>query len=137
VDYAHLRVDAFREHGAGVANLRVDESSEDFVAVRPALEAGAEFDSTRGMLLRPFVRLGTTQVVEGDSQVLSARLEGDAAGVAPFTVRTEGEDSYFDAALGFDVLRSSGPSLRFTYGGQFASGSELFAASLKFWVPVR
>jgi hypothetical protein len=137
VDYAHVAVDAFRERGAGAANLRVDSSSDDFVAIRPALEAGAEVDSARGTLLRPFVRLGTTQVVEGDTHTLTARLEGDGPGVAPFTVESEGEDSYFDVTLGFDLLRSRGPSLRFTYGGQFASGSALYATSLKLWVPLR
>jgi uncharacterized protein YhjY with autotransporter beta-barrel domain len=135
VDYANLRFDGFRERGAGPVNLVVGESSDDYVALRPALEAGWEWQLDGGSKLRPYARVGTTHVLEGETRVVSARFEGTPAGVAPFVSQVEGEDTYTDVAVGCDWLREKGPSVRFGYFGQFASETDLNSVSLKVWMP--
>jgi uncharacterized protein YhjY with autotransporter beta-barrel domain len=135
VDYANIRVDGFRERGAGVVDLVVDETSDDYVALRPALEAGWEWKFEGGSVLRPFARIGTTHVLEGESRSVSARFEGTPAGVVPFVSEVEGEDTYTDLTVGCDWLRGKGPSVRLGYFGQFSSETDLSSVSLKVWMP--
>jgi uncharacterized protein YhjY with autotransporter beta-barrel domain len=136
VDYAHTRVDAFRERGAGHLDLVVKQQSDDYLALRPAIELGYEFRFEGGTALRPFARVGTTQVLEGETQVLRARFAGTPAGVAPFASDVAGEDSFTDVTLGFDLLRAKGVSVRFGYLGQFSSKSDLNSIGLKVWMPL-
>jgi outer membrane autotransporter protein len=135
VDYAHQRVDAFRERGAGSLDLVVEEQSGDYFALRPAIEVGREFSFEGGTALRPFARIGTTQVLEGETQLLRARFAGTPAGVGPFTSDVAGDDSFTDVTLGFDLLRAKGLSVRFGYLGQFSSRSDLNSVGLKVWMP--
>jgi len=55
--------------------------------------------------------------------------------VAPFTVKTESDDTYADLSLGVDLISSKGANLRFNYSGQFSDDYDAHAASIKLSIP--
>ena len=127
---------AYAEHGAGGANLRVDKQGDTFVSLQPAIEFGGERAvGGEGSLLRHFVRVGLTQFLGSADRHFTASFEGAPAGVAPFTVVTRSDRTYGDLALGFDLLRKNGTSLRLEYNGQISANSSTHAVGLKLAMP--
>ncbi len=136
VDFTHVQVDRFAEQGAGPANLIVEKQSHDTTALRPAIEVGTELRLESGNALRPFARVGATQVVAGRTSSIAALFAEAPDGVAPFVVENRVDDSYADVLVGLDLVRAHGLSARFTYGGQMSSHTSSYAVGLKLTVPL-
>ena len=123
------------ETGAGGASLHVDGRAETVFSVSPALEFGTEWWWENGTLVRPFIRLGATWF-DGDNFSLVGSFDGTPAGVTPFLIRTELDDTLFDIAAGLDVISNDDSALRLNYDGHFGEDVEIqsigFKGSAKF-----
>jgi len=137
VDLGYTRVyrKDFKEKGAGAANLNVDSEDDDFVTVQPAIEFGGELHGDNGALIRPYLRIGATHYLSDNEHKVTASLQGAPVSVAPFTVKTESDDTYADLSLGVDLISSKGANLRFNYSGQFSDDYDAHAASIKLSIP--
>ena len=76
-----------------------------------------------------------TQFLGSNEQHVTASLEGAPSGVQPFTVTTKSEKSYADLAIGVDLLRKSGTTVRLEYTGQFSNNSSTNAIGVKVAMP--
>ena len=123
---------SFTEKGAGGANLIVDDHTETYSSVQPAIEFGSEIKWDGGILLRPYAKLGVTHFFSGDVPEISARFEGAPQQVAAFTVEGETDKTFTDLTLGIDILRPNSSVLRFDYAGQFSGNVAGHAVSAKY-----
>jgi hypothetical protein len=133
---SYVSRDAYEESGAGGANLRVEKASDTFVSLHPAIEFGGESSvGGEGTLLRHFVRVGMTQFLGSNERQVTASLEGAPSGIQPFTVTTRSEKTFADLAIGVDILRKSGTTVRLEYSGQFSNNSTTHALGVKIAMP--
>ncbi len=131
----YFEFDGFEESGAGAANLLVEGRSETYVSLRPALEIGGEVVTGDGTLVRPRAKLGVTQFLSGTDPEIAARLEGAPAGVRPFVVKQDFDETYLDVEVGVDVLTKGGATFRASYIGQFSDHTDSHGVMLKVSVP--
>ena len=85
-----------------------------------------------GVLLRPSLSVGLTQFL-GDAapSVTSASFADTPAGIAPFTIASEFDKTYFDVKGGFEVL-TKGPFTASLQGfGQFSENITSYGGSAK------
>lgn len=133
---SYVSRDAYDETGAGGADLRVAKQSDTFVSLHPAIELGGESRfGADGTLLRHYVRIGMTQFLGSNERNVTASLEGAPSGIQPFTVATRNDKTYADLAIGVDILRKSGTSVRLEYSGQFSNNSSANAIGVKLAMP--
>lgn len=132
---SRTRLGAFTETGAGAANLSVQEQKETYVSVLPAVEFGTEWQQGDGTLIRPFASIGVTHYLTGTNPEITAILQGAPAGVAPFTVSGEMDETFGNLTLGMDFLGSDGKDVRVTYDGQFSDHTASHSFALKLSVP--
>jgi outer membrane autotransporter protein len=132
---SRTRLGAFSESGAGAANLNVQQQTETYVSVQPALEFGTEWAQSGGTLIRPFTALGVTHYLSGNNPQITASLQGVPAGVAPFTVNGEMDKTFGNLTLGVDFLARDGKNVRVSYDGQFSDHTESHAFSVKLSLP--
>ncbi|UCV28774.1 autotransporter outer membrane beta-barrel domain-containing protein [Ferribacterium limneticum] len=133
---SYVSRDAYEETGAGGANLRVEKANDTFVSLHPAIEFGGENSvGGEGTLLRHYVRVGMTQFLGSNERHVTASLEGAPSGVQPFTVTTKSKKTYADLAIGVDILRKSGTTIRLEYTGQFSNNSSTNAIGVKVAMP--
>lgn len=132
----HVSRGSYSETGAGAVNLNVDRAQDTFVTLHPAMEFGSEHRiGAAGTLLRHYVQLGLTHFLSRPNGQVTATLQSAPAGVAPFTMKTEADQTYADVALGLDLLMRSGSTLRLDYSGQFSGSSAARGFSIKFAMP--
>jgi uncharacterized protein with beta-barrel porin domain len=81
------------------------------------------------------MRAGITHYPGSNERHVTASLEGAPAGIAPFTVTTRSEKTYADLAIGVDILRKSGTTVRLEYNGQFSENSTTNAIGIKIAMP--
>jgi hypothetical protein len=132
---SHVDRSGYQERGAGGANLDVKRASETVVTVHPAVEIGGEREMDDGSLLRPNLRLGVTHHLAGSDRRITATMIGAPGGVGPFTVTNRADKTYADVALGVDLLRPSGSTIRFDYTGQYSRSSSSNAVWVKYSKP--
>ncbi|MEM9029352.1 MAG: autotransporter outer membrane beta-barrel domain-containing protein, partial [Pseudomonadota bacterium] len=72
LNVTYLDRDGLTESGAGDANLRVDDGSETYFAVTPALEIGGDYPLVPGTVLKPFLIAGITVFADDEHNVKSA-----------------------------------------------------------------
>lgn len=112
LQYLHMREEGYREGGAGVLNLEVDENSAD--SLQQTLGLRALYDITlENVTLTPQVRAEWLHEYQSEAQSLSARL-GAPGGAFAVT----GQDPASDAILldgGVEVDFGQGLSLRLFY----------------------
>ncbi len=130
VDFSatYISLDGYTERGAGAANLMVADIDEWFLSVTPALEIAGEMRSG-GSILRPYIRAGVS-FIDQDSLSVQSSFAG-VAGIQPFTVNSDLEDTFAVVEAGLHVLTESGFNLRFTYDGRYGEDSQEHAGSLK------
>ena len=133
---SYVTRNGYSENGAGGANLNVAKEHDTFVSLQPAMELGGEFGvGGDGMRLRHFVRIGLTHFLGSNERHVTASLEGAPTGVEPFTVISLGDQTYGGLALGIDILRKSGMTVRIEYNGQFSANSTTNAIGIKLAMP--
>lgn len=123
----YIGLDGYTETGAGA--LTVADADEWFLSVTPTLEIAGEIRSG-STILRPYVRGGVT-FIDQDSISVQTNFAAAPAGVQPFTVNADLEDTFAVVEAGLHVLSESGFNLRFTYDGRYGEDSQEHAGSLK------
>jgi hypothetical protein len=131
----YITFDGFEESDAGAANLRVKGRNETYVSVRPALEVGGEIVTGDGTLVRPRALVGVTQFLSGGDPEVAAQLEGAPAGVSPFIVKQDFDETYLNVEVGVDVLTKGGTTVRAGYLAQFSDHTDSNAVMLKVSMP--
>ena len=58
--------------------------------------------------------------------------EGAPAGVAPFRITGELDETYLDVALGVDLVRGQDFGVKFEYAGQLSDNTDQHGVQLKF-----
>ena len=134
LDSTQINLDGVRESGAGGAGLSVRGSDEMVLSATPMLELGAQFGSSNGTLVRPYVRGGATLFDDPDFAVL-ASFESAPSGVGPFRIASSTDDVVADLDAGVDVIGGTGGSLRLYYEGRFGDTVEQHAAGIKGTLP--
>ena len=76
-----------------------------------------------------------TQFLGSNERQVTASLEGAPSGIQPFTVTTRSEKTFADLAIGVDILRKSGTTVRLEYSGQFSNNSTTHALGVKIAMP--
>jgi len=134
VDAAHLK--AFNETGAqGGVNLIVGGRTDTSATIRPTVEIGGEFKTPSGQVLRPYIKVGVSQLVAGQYPELSASFDGAPAGIAPFTIRGKVDETMGDASVGVEMVDYKGGSVKVAYFGQYGAHTTNQGAGLKLTVP--
>nr|NIQ94486.1 autotransporter outer membrane beta-barrel domain-containing protein [Desulfuromonadales bacterium] len=131
----HVNLEDFREQGAGGANLDVRGHEETYVSLQPAVEVGQEIERPDGTLVRPWAKLGITHFLSGPTPQITAVFQGAPAGVAPFSVTGDVDETFADVSLGLDVLKEDGINFRFNYTGQFSEDMKNHGVGLKITIP--
>ncbi|OKH17140.1 hypothetical protein NIES208_10680 [[Limnothrix rosea] IAM M-220] len=132
LDFGSTRVkyNGFEETGAGALNLIVDDSSQAYVTLNPAIEFGGEFKD-ENLTIRPTIYLGYTHYLTDPNPSTSARLAGAPQGVDSFEVTSLGDRSKFDAAANVELLFLNGLSMKLGYWGQFSRNTTVHGADFK------
>jgi hypothetical protein len=131
----YVDLDDFSERGAGGASLDVEGHDETYVSLQPAVEIGRELKRRDGTLVRPFAKVGVTHFFSGTTPEISAVFQGAPAGVSPFTVKGDIDDTFADVSLGLDVLKEDGINFRLNYMGQFSGDMKNHGLGFKVAVP--
>ncbi|MBI2276090.1 MAG: autotransporter domain-containing protein [Dechloromonas sp.] len=133
---SYISRSAYKESGAGGANLHVAKEDDTLLSLHPAIEFGGERSiGNEGTLIRHYLRVGMTQLLGSANRNFTASLEGAPSGVAPFTVSTRSDKTYADLVFGVDILRKNGTSVRLEYSGQFSEHSTTNAIGIKVAMP--
>jgi hypothetical protein len=131
----YVDLDDFSERGAGGANLDVEGHDETYLSLQPAVEIGRELKRRDGTLVRPFVKVGVTHFFSGTTPEIKAIFQGAPAGVSPFTVKGDIDETFADVSLGLDVLKEDGINFRLNYLGQFSDNMKHHSLGFKVTVP--
>ncbi len=116
--------DGVTEAGGGAANLVVGGSEETYFSVTPAIEIGAEFQtSDANVVIQPYLKAGVT-FYEDDSNALTASFAGAPAGVGGFAISSEFDDTFADIEAGLTLLHDNNTSLSFGYEGRISDNSD-------------
>jgi outer membrane autotransporter protein len=128
----NLSADSFDESGGGALAVSMNGSSKTYYDVQPAIDFIGEFGTRDGMLVRPKLTLGLTQLL-GDTNVTDSGRLRDAPGtVASFSGSTELDRTRFDFAAGVDVFARESMAVRAEIAGSYSAHSTDYGASLKF-----
>ena len=134
IGYTDIASDGFNEVGSGTVDLTVESDDHSFVTARVAVKVGGEWVAGNGTLVRPFVDVGATSFVRGDTPEIRATLTAAPDGVQPFTQWFYLDDSFTDAAAGFEVLWPSNFIATLGFAGQYGStwDAETWYAKLQY-----
>jgi len=120
---------------AGGVNLIVGGRTEQSATVRPTLEVGGEFAAGRNTILRPYLKVGVSELVAGASPALSASFDGAPAGVAPFVIHGRRDQTLGDVAGGIELVNDKGASLKGQLFGDYGAHTSNEGVGLKLTIP--
>ena len=123
-----LSADGYEESGAGVANLKVEDSDEFYGRGTLSVELGAEFGSPDRVVVRPFINGGVTFLTNSDIDV-EAGFPGLGDGTV--TLTTHRDNIYANVGAGVDVLAVNGLTGRLEYNGRFSADEEQHRGTAK------
>ena len=135
VGITHFMFSDFTETGAGAFNLSVMSQDHDYFTVQPAVEIGTEWKVGENSLLRPFLKVGLTQFLGDTDPEISAIFQGAPAGLAPFTLSGEVDETFADVEVGATLLRGDQITIRLNYTGQFNGDVQVHGGSVKATIP--
>ena len=124
-----IRTSAMTETGAGALNLHVDASRNSILRLNPAIEAGMTYDAGQAWI-KPYIRLGVSNVVAGFRPAIDAQLAGAPSGVDGFTVTAplDKATTTVQAGMWIDGKAMNGLKTRISYSqsqGRTANDSSL------------
>lgn len=134
VSATYVNLGGYTETGADVYYLHVDSTGEWLFGVSPGIEFGGEIADASGTLYRPYIRGGVT-IYDKDSMNFSANFASAPVGVTGFTVRSELDNVFADAAAGVQVLTMSGTNVKLEYEGRFGEHTMQNAGTVKVTMP--
>jgi len=121
--------------GAGGVNLIVGGRTEQSATVRPTLEVGGEFANGRNTILRPYLKVGVSELVAGASPALSASFDGAPASVAPFVIHGRRDQTLADVSGGVELVNDKGASLKGQVFGDYGAHTSNEGVGLKLTIP--
>jgi uncharacterized protein YhjY with autotransporter beta-barrel domain len=129
--FERVALNGFTERGAGGANLTISPSTQTYYNVQPAIEFGGEIRAAGGLLIRPKLSFGLTQYL-GDAQPSTTASFADTPdGVAPFTITSEFDKTYFDVEAGVEVLGTDDVTVSAQGFSQLSRNTSAYGASGK------
>ena len=131
----YLSMDDLSESRAGDESLEVDDQSDTYVYVQPAVELGGEHAFANGTLLRPKLIVGLTRFLTTTDPSVEAAFRNSPAGIGTFKSESELDRTYVDAAAGLDILTSRDWVVSANAIGQFSTHTTTYGGYLKLSVP--
>jgi uncharacterized protein YhjY with autotransporter beta-barrel domain len=131
IGYTDVNSERFAETGPGPAELVIEGDNVSYLTGRAGLKLGAEWVVGDATLIRPFADLGYTRFFDDQAIEVSASLAGAPAGIPPFVQWHELDDSFTDAAVGFEVLLPSNFTATLGFSGQYGDTWDAEAWYLK------
>ncbi|MBW8640827.1 autotransporter outer membrane beta-barrel domain-containing protein, partial [Hoeflea sp. WL0058] len=131
IGFDHVNMNGFTESGAGGASLTIDDNAQTYYSIQPSIEIGGEIAAANGVLFRPSVSVGLTQFLGDASPSTTASFADTPAGIAPFTIGSEFDTTYFDVTAGLEVLATERLSLSAEGFGQFSDSITSYGGSAK------
>lgn len=129
--FGYLRSSGLTESGAGAANITLQEDSQAYANIRPALEAGGEVTLQNGYLFRPKISVGLTYFLNDTTTVLAASFEGMSGSSSNFLTDSDYDNTHLDVSAGFDLLNSNGMILSVGGFGQFSDSIQSYGGAVK------
>ncbi|MCV3735047.1 autotransporter outer membrane beta-barrel domain-containing protein [Rhizobium sp. TRM96647] len=118
-DLIYSHAGGYRESGAGMLDLLVDDTGQWSFHVTPAIEVGTRVDLNETTVMRAFAATGVS-FSSADSWETSARLAGAPSGVGVFDSEVPLAEVVGRLTAGVDVANDNGFSLRLNYQGSFS-----------------
>jgi len=135
IDFTAVRIDqdSFTETGAGAANLRLDDITNNYAMISPSVEFGHE--SQIGSLEhRLHAKLGITHYLQGQNTV-TAGFVGAPNGVPSFKTQGGFDDTLLDLEVGLDLIASNNATLQLGASAQIGENTNVLQTHLKFSIP--
>lgn len=130
-----LRSGSFEEEGGLATDYAFDRASEWYLAARPSLEIGGNFENANGNRIQPFVR-GTANILFDENFALSGRFADGPADAAGFLTFSELDRTTVDVDAGLRLRLGANSVLLAEYNGAYSSDIEAhgfrFCASFAF-----
>ena len=123
------------ESQAGPLNLRVLSKTQSDWRVRPAIEMGRDFQVGEGLWLRPVLKVGVNQMLSGSDTALDAAFQGAPAGVSPFAIHSQTDQTTGEASLNISLVNAQGASMRLGVSGEAGARTRDESAQFKLIVP--
>jgi hypothetical protein len=130
-----LDTDEATERGADVLNLMLEDSSDTFKWVRPAVETGIEHMFENDTRARLYARVGVQHYLGNDFTEVQAGFTVLDAAVNPISMEVDLGQNVIIGTAGIDLLFSNYMTLQFQYRYETASNLELNLGSLKLSMP--
>ena len=118
-DLIYSRASGYRESGAGVLDLLIDDTGQWSLHATPAIEIGTRVDLNETTVMRAFAATGVS-FSSADSWETSARLASAPAGVGVFDSEVPLASVVGRLTAGIDLANDDGFSLRVNYQGSFS-----------------
>ncbi|MBW8640301.1 autotransporter outer membrane beta-barrel domain-containing protein [Hoeflea sp. WL0058] len=131
IGFDHVNMNGFTESGAGGASLTINDNAQTYYSIQPSIEIGGEIAAANGVLFRPSVSVGLTQFLGDAAPSTTASFSDTPSGIAPFTIGSEFDKTYFDVTAGFEVLATDRLALSAEGFGQFSDSITSYGGAAK------
>ncbi len=129
--FAYLSMDNLNESRAGGESLEVDDQSDTYVYIQPAVELGGEHAFANGTLLRPKLTVGLTRFLTNTDPSVEAAFRSTPSGIGTFKSESELDRTYVDVAVGVDILTTKDWVVSANAVGQFSNNTKTYGGFLK------
>lgn len=126
----HLRLGSMTESGGNGAALNVEGTGHTVFAITPTIEIGTEWWLANGTLIRPMLRGGAVWY-SGDDLAMTASFVDAPAGVGPFSISTDLDQTMGVVGAGIEVINGADAVFRLSYDGQFGSSTQIHAVGVR------
>jgi outer membrane autotransporter protein len=129
-DLIYSHASGYRESGAGMLDLQVDDAGQWSFHATPAVEVGTRVEVNETTVMRAFAGAGVS-FSSIDSWDTSARLASAPAGIGTFDSEVPLADVVGRLTAGVDLANDNGFSVRAQYSGSFSDTYTSHGGSLR------
>ncbi|MBB93121.1 MAG: hypothetical protein CML68_00740 [Rhodobacteraceae bacterium] len=130
----HFGDSSYTESGSGTA-LAIETSAETFGYLRPSLEIGGRFLTSKGTEIRPNAVFAVTQFLGNTSFDARARLADAPGSVDPFHWQSDIDRTQFDLSAGVTIMTAGGGSFDISGFGHLTSNERDYGGSVRWNMP--
>lgn len=134
LNLAQARSGAMTETGAGPLNLATPRQTQCTASLSPRVEIGGEV-AVKGVSVRPFMRMGVTEVLSSPDPLFSAAFVAAPAVAGQFAIKGQADRLTRDAELGVQVVNANGLSARLAWSGRYGDRTASETLSPKLTLP--
>ncbi len=131
-----LMVDGAEESGIGGASLVLDDFNETHTWIRPALEAGKEFELGADFRLRANAGFGAQWYLDGSSTDVVARFAGVPGSISPMEFGSDLGDPLYGGSVGLDLISEQGGAVKLYYERAWSKHRDVDGVRLKLEIPL-